>query len=267
MNKVLIQLLAIIVLFFGTWFVLSQVNWIKVLNVKQHTKRTEEKLGDLFWEMIKKTEKETSSRFAINAVKQIRNRICESNNIDSNKIKIHIIVKDDINAFALPNNHLVIFTGLIEACENEAELSGIIGHEIAHMEKNHLMKRLINEAGLSVLISMTTGNGNPELIKSMVKLLSTSAYDRNLETEADLTAVEYMINAGIDPEPMANFLFRLSTETNNLPSQFYWISTHPESEERAKAILETLKDRIISKKAVLSKDDWEQLKSKAKEKF
>ncbi len=264
MKKIPIQLLALVVLFFGSWFVLKQVDWVTVLKVKQKTKKTEEKLGDFFWDMIKKSEKESTSSFTITAVNKLKISICKSNNIDSSKIKIHIIEKDEINAFALPNNHLVIFTGLIEACEEEAELSGIIGHEIAHMEKNHLMKKLVNEVGLTALISITTGNTNSELIKSILKILTSSSYSRKLETEADLTAVDYLIKAKISPEPLANFMFRLAQSTNTIPTQFYWISTHPDSEERAKTIIDALKNKSIINVPVLKKENWDLMKKDLK---
>jgi predicted Zn-dependent protease len=77
--------------------------------------------------------------------------------------------------------------------------------------------------------------------------LSSSAYDRKLETEADLTAVGYLEKAGINPEPFANFLYRLSDETKNLPSQIYWISSHPESKERAEKIMGLIKGKSFTK--------------------
>jgi predicted Zn-dependent protease len=94
---------------------------------------------------------------------------------------------------------------------------------------------------------MSTGNGNAEVIKATLKQLSSTAYDRSLETEADLTAADYLIKAGIDPEPFANFLYRLADETKNLPSQIYWISTHPESKERAEKIIEQIKGKSFPK--------------------
>jgi len=72
--------------------------------------------------------------------------------------------------------------------------------------------------------------------------LSSSAYDRELETEADLTAVDYLIKAGIGPEPFANFLYRLGDESKVVPKQIYWISTHPESKERAEKMIEHIKE-------------------------
>ncbi len=261
MKKLFIQLLIILFLFYTTWFVLYQVDWMRIFNVEQTTKKTEEKLGDLYWDLLKKTENEIQSISIVSPIDTLINHICLKNEIDRTKIKFHLLKKDEVNAFALPNNHLVVYSGLIDECENEAELCGVLCHEIAHLEKQHVMKKLGKEVGLAVLISMATGNGNSAIAKQTLKLLSSSAYDRNLETEADLTATDYLINANIDPEPYANFLFRLSKE-NNLPKQISWISTHPDSEERSMKIIQYVENRKTIKDSILTSNQWNSLKEK-----
>jgi predicted Zn-dependent protease len=264
MKKILIELLFTVTMIAAVWFGLSQVDWMKLFNIERTTKNTEEKIGDLFWKMLKSTATEISKDSIVAPVDSMLTRICTTNSIDRTKVKLHLLRKDEINAIALPNYHLVIYSGLISACEKDAELYGVIGHELAHMEKNHVMNKLIKEIGLSVLISMSTGNGNAEIVKEALKQLSSTAYDRSLETEADLTSVEYLANAGIDPGPFANFLYRLADETKNLPSQIYWISTHPESKERAEKIIQQIKSKDFPK--TLEKDSlrFEQLKDQIK---
>ncbi len=243
MKKVVLQFLVMVLLFCATWFVLSKIDWPGIFKVEKAGKRTEEKLGDFYWDVLKKSEVEILTDSVVLPIDTLLKRICAKNGITRTKIKLHVVQNDEVNAFALPNNHLVVYSGLIKACENEAEMAGILGHEIAHMEKNHVMKKLIKEAGLSVLISLSTGNGGPEVIKKTMKVLSSAAYDRKLETEADLASVDYLMNAGINPEPFANFLYRFGMESNHLPNQLNWISTHPDSEERAKKIFEYIKSK------------------------
>lgn len=264
MKKILVELIISVLILFGVWVLLSQVDWMTLLKIEQTTKNTEEKIGDLFWKMLKSSETEISSDSIVTPVDSMLTRICTANSIDRKKVKLHLLRKDEINAFALPNNHLVVYSGLIAACENEAELYGVIGHELAHMEKNHVMNKLIKEVGLSVLISMTTGNGNADVIREALKHLSSTAYDRSMETEADLTAADYLMKAGIDPEPFANFLYRLSDETQHLPSQIYWISTHPESKERAEKIIEQIKGKSFPRAEAKDSLRFERLKKKLK---
>jgi predicted Zn-dependent protease len=112
---------------------------------------------------------------------------------------------------------------------------------------------------------MSTGSGNSEMIRAAVKRLSSTAYDRNLENEADMTAVEYLIKANIDPEQFANFLYRLSNQDENLPAQYYWITTHPASKERAEKIVEKIKNRTVLKIPILNESRWILLKKKLNE--
>ncbi|MBS1952095.1 MAG: hypothetical protein OJF59_000961 [Cytophagales bacterium] len=263
MNKILLQFFITVAVFATIYFGLSQIDWIAVLKVKEASKKTEEKLGDFFWELFSKADEEIHDEKTVAIIDSLVNHLCEANSIDQTKIKIHILKNGEVNAFTLPNNYLVIYSGLIKSTENEAELLGVVGHELAHMEKGHVMKKLIKEIGLSALISMTAGGGG-QTVKEALKLLSSSAYDRDLEREADITSVEYMIRARIDPEPFANFMYRLSDKEKNLPSQAYWISTHPDSKERAEYIINYIKGKTFIKKPLLTESQWKELKERVK---
>lgn len=265
MKKAIFEGLAILIIFFGAWFGLSNINWLTLFQVKQATNTTEEKLGKLFWDLFSKTEKEVLAPAILEPLDSLVTHLCKHNNLDRRKIKLHVLDKDEVNAFALPDHHLVVYTGLIREAEKEAELVGVLGHELAHIEKNHVMKKLIKEVGLSLLISMTTGNAGGQVIAESARLLSSTAYDRDLEREADQQSVSYMLQAGLDPEPFAGFLYRLGGEQGDLPDQVYWVTTHPDSKERAEDIIASLKNKTIKAKPVLATKDWEGLKKKVQE--
>jgi len=264
MKKPIIQGLITILLFFVTWFTLTQIDWMKIFKVQKVTDKTEQKLGELFWEVFKKSEKEIKNTHVVNSVDSIVTHICKANKIDRSKLKIHVLEKDDINAFALPNGHLIIYSGLILNSENQEELAGVICHEIAHIELNHVIKKLIKEIGLSVLISMTTGNSDAEVIKETAKMLSSSAFDRSLEKDADIKAVDYLVNANINPEPFADFLFKLSDTEHEATKYLIWISTHPDSKDRAEYIIEYKKGKETQCKPILSNETWDKLKAALK---
>lgn len=265
MLKSLFQFAIIVALFFLIWFGFSKVNWYKILRIERVTKSTEEKLGNLYWDIISKSEEEVKTLAILKPIDSLVSKLCASNNIDEKKLKIHIVNKDVINAFALPNNHLVIYTGLISSCENEGELLGVLGHEISHIQKNHIMKKLVKETGLALLISITTQGGDGGAVQETLRMLTSSAYDRKLETEADMTSVDYLINAKVNPEHFANFLYRLSSGEENIPKQLYWISTHPESKVRAEEIVHYIKKKKFETKQILGSDSWNNLKIKIKD--
>ncbi len=111
MKKVIIQGAITILLFFGTWYALTQIDWVKVFKVQKVTDKTEQKLGELFWEVFKKTEEENKNTHVVNSIDSIVTHICKSNKIDRETIIVHVLKKDEINAFALPNGHLIIYSG------------------------------------------------------------------------------------------------------------------------------------------------------------
>ncbi|MDP2207255.1 MAG: M48 family metallopeptidase [Bacteroidota bacterium] len=265
MKKIFFQASLIIALFLVTWFALSKVDWIAIFYIEQVSKTMEEKLGDLFEDFFIKSGKEIQHKEVTLPLDSILSKICVSNGIDQSQVKLHIIESDEINAFALPNKHLILYSGLISASENEAELSGVISHELAHMEMNHVMKKLIKEVGLTVLISITTGNSGSEIIKETIKLLSSSAYDRNLEKEADIKAVEYLIKSNIDPEPFANFLNKVADSESQVEKHLSWINTHPASKERAEYIIEHGSGKPKKIQPILTKETWDRLKENMKE--
>jgi predicted Zn-dependent protease len=86
-----------------------------------------------------------------------------------------------------------------------------------------------------------------------------------LEKEADMTSVDYLLNANINPEPFADFMFELAQQ-NDLSDSLYWVSSHPESEERAKYILNYLKGKKYKKETTISSTAWESYKKLIKEK-
>jgi len=265
MKKVIIQGLIIIASFFASWLVLDQVNWMRLFKVEQTTKKTEEKLGELFLDVFKNANTELDSGFVRNAVDTLLLKICTENGIERNRVRIHILDNSEVNAFALPDGHLIMYSGLLRNSENPEELAGVICHEIAHIELDHVMKKLIREIGLSVLFSATTGTNNPEIIKEAARMLSSSSFDRNMERDADLKAVDYLINADIDPEPFATFLYRLQEKEGGRTSLPGWISTHPASEERAKYIIDYCKEKSVEFSSALRKSTWEELKENIRE--
>jgi predicted Zn-dependent protease len=263
MKKIIFQFFVLVALFFGLWFLLSNINWMSAFKIEKLTDDTETKIGKAVWDLYKKTEKENKDEKAVKALDSIVDRICSKNNINRETIKVHLITKNDINAFAMPGGHLVVYSGLIKAADNPDELAGVIAHEISHIELDHVMKKLIKEVGLSVLISMTSGNGGGEAIKQVSKILSSSAFDRKLEKEADISAVEYMINAKINPEPLAEFLYKLAENKADESTYEGWLNTHPDSKKRAEYILEYSKNKIKNTKPALSESSWKLLKENA----
>lgn len=264
MKNTILQGAIIVVLFVSAFFALSRIDWMKIFRVQQVTDQTEEKLGDLFWNVFEKSGKEVKDIQVVNAIDSIITKICQANEIDRNKLKPHVLASDEINAFALPNGHLVINTALILESGHQDELAGVIAHELAHIQLNHVMKKLVKEIGLSVLISMTTGSNGAETIKESARMLSSSAFDRKLEKDADIKAVEYLFNAHVNPVKFAEFLYKFAEGEQENLALLTWISTHPDSKSRAEYIIEQSKQREESYKSIITDGMWKRLQERVK---
>lgn len=257
MKKILIQGIALITIFLLTWKGLSQINWIEILFFKKISDKAEEKIGDFYLDIFINGDDEIKDDYIISSIDTLVSHICTSNKIER-KPSIYIIKNNEINAFALPNRNIIIFTGLIEHSDNYQQLAGVISHEIAHIEQNHVMKKLIKEVGLSVILSASTGNGG-NLAKESAKILSSTAFDRQMEKEADLKAVDYLISANINPNNFANFLDKLYGNEGELSNYFQWVNTHPSSDTRAQIIRDYSKKSESSENKILSQSTWDNI--------
>lgn len=160
-------------------------------------------------------------------------------------VQFYIIDDDQINAFALPGGFVVINRGLMLAAENEAELAGVLAHELAHVEQLHIARSLEKSRKLDVLLAgavlaaLIFGGGDPAALQAALSIgLAGSAqgrinFTRQHEYEADRVGIAYLHNAGFDPQGMVNFFARLHEKdryyTNDVPEI---LRTHPVSSQR-----------------------------------
>lgn len=157
---------------------------------------------------------------------------------DRNDIEYHfrVVDTDEVNAFALPGGFLYVNRGLIEASENESELSGVIAHEVGHVVGRHGAKMLTRQYGIAILAQIALGE-DPGMVSQLVaQIAATGAmmkYSRDAEREADRFGVDEMYRAGIDPVGIETFFGKLKAMHEREPSSIEnFFSTHPPTEER-----------------------------------
>lgn len=240
MKKLFILLLFTVIAFGGCYYVYSRINWDNLFGVKKITENVDEQLGDVFWKSYSVDMVEVKDEKVVLPILQMVNRLCSSNGIKSSTIKVHVVNNKEINAFAMPGRHLVVHTGLIDFANHQEEIAGVIAHEIAHIESGHVVKKLGKEIGLSILMNLTLGDIGGEVVRNALSTLTSTAYDRSLEKEADLKAVDYMLKAKMDPAYLASFLEKLDKESQT-PEVLQWVSTHPDSRERVRYIKRKIK--------------------------
>lgn len=146
----------------------------------------------------------------------------------------------EINAFALPGGPIWIHRGAIDAAQNEAQLAGILAHEVAHIANRHaadqITKGTFANAGLGVLVALL-GNGTGSKIAQLgAGIAAQSAmmkFSRDAEREADAKALGYMKRAGYDPRGMVEFLQVLRARQGRDPHSVQtFFASHPAPGER-----------------------------------
>ncbi len=142
---------------------------------------------------------------------------------------------DMINAFAIPGGGIYVFTGLLKVMENEAELTAVLGHEIAHVTRRHIAQRLVAIYGLEVVSQMALGQ-EPGLLGQLVRAVVGQgfmlSYSRDQERDADRWGVRYQAAAGWNPQGFITFFQKL----DGRPSPPTFLSTHPAPADRIRDI-------------------------------
>ena len=167
MKKTILQAFILLSLAAGIYLLISRVNWMKLFRIEKMTDALEQKLGDMVWAGMEEQSIEEGKEY--DRVDSLVTAICKSNGFKRDKIKLHIMGDSEVNAFALPDRHMVVHTGLVNAVHNNDELSGVLAHEIAHMELSHVMKKLLKQMGYTLLISITTGEAGGGAIKELLE--------------------------------------------------------------------------------------------------
>ncbi|MCI0412548.1 M48 family metalloprotease [bacterium] len=159
-------------------------------------------------------------------------------------VKVTVLNSKEINAFALPGGFLFINRGLLEAADNEAEVAGVISHEIAHAaaRHGHKLQRKANMANILIQAARIAGAvaGSPGLYYGLnygamglglALNLNILGKSREFELEADQLGVQYAWHAGYDPRGFSRFFDKMATE-KGYASGASWFRTHPPFYER-----------------------------------
>jgi beta-barrel assembly-enhancing protease len=151
---------------------------------------------------------------------------------------IKVLDSDDVNAFALPGGFLYVNKGAILAADTEAELAGVMAHEIGHVAARHgveqASKATLANYAMIPLIFMTGGLGYIAYQAAQIGVpLTFLKFSRNVETEADKLGAQYMWAAGYDPNNFLTFFEKLEKKEKHKPGTLSKLfGTHPPTPDR-----------------------------------
>lgn len=169
------------------------------------------------------------------------------------------IIKDDAvqNAFATPGGHIYVFSGLIKFLDNESQLAGVLGHEIAHADLRHTSKQLQQQYGISVLLSLIVGD-NPNQLVQLAAGLSQLKFSRDDESQADQYSVIYLNKTAYACDGAAGFFIKAEAQNQggNPPA---FLSTHPAPASRIQEI-QAKADELGCRNRPVANSNFEELK-------
>ena len=142
-------------------------------------------------------------------------------------IEAYVANSDQLNAFALSGGKIVIFSSLLEKLENKEQLVALIGHEVAHIEKRHVLKNVSRNLSGAVFVSILFGDVNSvtAVLADNAHMFSQLSFSRSLEKEADIYGLEIMKQNNVDLNGMPELFKLLKRETDiDIPS---YLSNHP----------------------------------------
>lgn len=182
---------------------------------------------------------------------------------------IKVIDSDEINAFALPGGFFYVNSGLILAADDEAEMAGVMAHEIAHVAACHAARQntrgnIMNMASIP-LIFVGGGIGYAGYEAAGLALpLTYLHFSRNFESEADYLGLQYMYKSGYDPQAFIAFFEKVQAQEKKKPGTLAKaFATHPQTPDRIEKSQEEI-SRILPARPqyVVSTSEFDDVKAR-----
>lgn len=171
-------------------------------------------------------------------VQQVSGKILAFAREDRPEVEWSVKVIDDpkqVNAFATPGGFLYVYSGLLLAADDTAEVAGVMGHEAGHVVARHSARQMVNAMGLEKVVAVALGqnpSGAAQLAAGLAGKTALLAYGRSDELEADQYGARYSSRAGYDPRGIASFFEKLERMGGSAPGWATFLSTHPANPDR-----------------------------------
>jgi predicted Zn-dependent protease len=182
---------------------------------------------------------------------------------------IKVVDSDEINAFALPGGFFYVNSGLILAADDEAELAGVMAHEIAHVAARHATRQMTRAqmVNLGSIPLIFVGGWAGYAIRSAAGFalpMTFLTFSRGFEAEADYLGLEYMYKTGYDPQAFISFFEKIQAKEKKKPGTLSKaFSTHPQTPDRIEKSQEEIAKVLPAKQMyVLDTSEFDDVKTR-----
>ncbi|WP_055443023.1 M48 family metallopeptidase [Lacinutrix himadriensis] len=161
-------------------------------------------------------------------------------------LDLYVVDEDAINAFAISGGKIVVYSGLLDKLTEANQLAALLGHEVSHINKRHVLKNVSRDLSGYIFLSVVFGdiNGVTSVFIENAHLFKRMSYSRDLEQEADQGGLELLYANKVNPEGMIALfqVLKEETESEDFESLKY-ISSHPLINERITYTKEQIKEK------------------------
>ena len=256
------SLIIIVTLIVALAFLCTGVSWC-------YSQKSEEKMGREYAKDIEKDIvliKDPAILERVQRVGQTLATIANDHQVDASyggadvfqfKYQFKVVEDKEINAFSLPGGIIYVNSGLMELCESDDELAGVLAHEIAHASHHHISQIMRKQSKVDRYIALVTlagilGNmpsrdlNNLLFGAQMIRTGKISSCTQEAEKDADRTAVAYMAKSPYNPEGLLTFMRKLEAKHDENPTTTLGIfQTHPSPFRRVTSITKAMRDAGI----------------------
>jgi predicted Zn-dependent protease len=230
---------------------------------------TEIKMGKQYAMMVEQTARMVQDPVINEYVNRIGQNLVRNSDAKV-PFTIKVIDSDEINAFALPGGFFYVNSGLILAADEEAELAGVMAHEIAHVAARHQMQQMtrMQYASLATIPLIFVGSwGVYEAASLAINLalpITFMKFSRNFETEADYLGLQYMYKAGYDPQAFVSFFEKVEAKEKAKPGTLSKaFASHPPTPDRITRAQDEIKKILPAQpQYILSTSEFDSIKAR-----
>ena len=231
---------------------------ISALETTMMLMRGESAIGESIAKKVQKRLPMVEDEEVLQYVREVGKKITAVAGRDDFEYEFHVIMDDQLNAFALPGGKVFVNAGAIMNMNSEAELAGLIAHEVSHAALSH---------GFQLV---TKGNFTASVVQYIPYVGSAAAnlivlnYSRDMEKQADVHGTKMLVSAGYAADGVRNLMVKLDeiAKEDEQPIPPAWLSTHPETKKRISYMEQLIVDNNLDRYAYEGVDRHGQIKEK-----
>jgi beta-barrel assembly-enhancing protease len=232
---------------------------------------TDIKMGRQYAQMVDSSSKLISDPVITEYVNRIGQNLVRNSDAQV-PFTFKVIDSDVINAFSLPGGFVYINTGIIMAADEEAELAGVMAHEIAHVCARHATRQMTRSqyAGLATIPLIFVGGGIGYAVYNAAGLglpIAFMSFQRSFEAEADYLGLQYDYKTGYDPQAFISFFEKVQAEEKKKPGFMdKTFASHPQTPDRIEASQKEIETILPARpEYVVSTSEFDDVKTRLAE--